>query len=241
MPKSRENGTSFSDSYEYTRDEEEYRTRNVIFDQLTFLKRIESEKAVERRFVLLGKKDYRREEVMAPAVKIVSEMEKRKIEFIRGEAAFMQPIHFWGKELRRRTFDEFSAEDATRAAMFACSMFYESRHFAPEGLKPKMSLDVLDANFQQAIRYKGMRERRYEKYRLKELESQLRNELGTVISISSQYFPGFVSDVHAPQVSQPSEEKETPYFLITQNTKAPWIYPYGYFSATNSSVSAPSE
>ena len=180
LPKSRVNGTSFSDTYIPILDEDEYRLRRAIFDQLQFLRAGEQSSQI----IFTEKGQIYKEEVMGSAIRILKNLEQ-VIKFEKGEAAFMQVINFWNNEIKNK--NEFTPQDAIRAAMFAHSIFYHSKNI-DQHLDPFLGLDDFDPNLILAIRKKGMHTKRFDYPGLKKYELQLQKELEIVARVSNQYF-----------------------------------------------------
>jgi hypothetical protein len=196
MPKSRENGTSFSERYEFSTKPQEYELRRAVFDQLRCMTWHERGLDSQTNRVYVGQDRFPKADIMKRAIKIVDKIKgrtarvggkERSVRFNRGEEQFLSVMNFWAKEIRRDTYG-FSALDAVRAAMFAHSEFYDSKDMDPPGSLPT-TFHETDPNWRVAVHKKGMGPSagRYNRYKFGELEPELKGDLRTCGRIAKQY------------------------------------------------------
>lgn len=193
IPKSRENGTTFSDSYELTTDSEKYRLRRALFDQLHALSLIEKEKPSYRDFLHLKDEAERlpKEIVMASAIKILRTIQTiKEIRFNEADLPVLEVFNFWERSVRNQTYD-FTARDAARAAFFSGETFLVSKEIDMERLVSQTTRDTNDINQQQWVRKKGMTISRYKKYGFDKFKQQLDSDLVLVTKVIDSYFPDF--------------------------------------------------
>lgn len=196
MPKSRENGTSFSDAYEYTTNKPIYRIMRAINDQLQFLKRGEIELPYERDVVYMENGErLKKEDVMMSSIKIVAKLGETSVRFHKGDIEFSKFINFCRNELRGGRPESLTPKDAIRAAMFAYSAFYKSKEIDTSHLGSGLLADELDVNFLLAVKRKGMTQLRYDLYKFRErLEPELQPQLELVSRVAHEYFPEYLPD-----------------------------------------------
>ncbi len=191
MPKSRDNGTSFSDGYELTTDGEGYRLRRALFDQLHTINLIEREKSPYRDFLHLENGTESKETVMASAIKILRKIQTiKELRFSNADLYILEAINFWERSINSKSYD-FTARDAARAAFFSGETFFVSKEIDEERLMPRSKRDTYDVNQLQWVRKKGMTISRYRKYGFDGFRKELDTDLELVIKTIDSYFPDF--------------------------------------------------
>ena len=208
MRKSRENGTSFSDNYEYTTEAEEYDARMAIFDSFQHLKRESAKIPAQKDIAHLEDGDVYKENLMGSAIRVLDRFGEICTNLNAGERALLNVVNFWKKELKkpRREMD-FTAQDAIRAAMLAYSQWFESKDIDTERLEDSRTVfGTIDSNRTVAVKKKAMTTRRYERYNLENTQSpnqpEFEEDLRTVVRTANQYFPNYMSPAVKQEIAK---------------------------------------
>jgi len=190
MPKSRVNTPHYLDEYMMATELGEFRLRRGILDQFQALRRSESESPSHRNFIGVGKKKPRKETIMGSAISVLSSIEKDS-NFDKGEKTLMDTVNFWRKRFNRRDYDEFTANDAKRAAMIAYDLFYFSREIVSDTSVQEEFEEENDANIHLALGSRLETKQRYDLYRFNRFEQELSKDLYLLRRVCGEYFPGY--------------------------------------------------